>query len=493
LGSVLAEHLKESTHWTWIFILGGRTLHEAAALGETRSVRSNSQASLAEKAVVTAEDTEEYERSQFCMNHEALGSYCSSNDRDPVRFTPKPLPNTDNLENVPIMVIGGMRIAYLYKTLKSILTAPGLRLDNLEVLIGDTNDSVLTLLKLMGIRYTLIPVSGVSNSKLFQFYRSCYKHVLDNYPNADAAIFIDEDVEVSPDFFSLHSQMIPLLHRDKTLYCATAHAYPAKPANLFGLNNKVKRAASQVRWGYSLTLTFIKEVISKWSTDRVYSLLYDTWMNEEVAFPRECVYPEISRTRHFGAGINTDGFQLERYFLPVDMEMGYGINITNIDLIPLHNWRQHMVEEIKKAIPLHGNPCAPKFFDRRRNGTYIFYYSMKYDEDGYYRIENFFYIGQCINLWSLSDRGSSEGLAFIRIRPGINLYLMAVPMSMYSKYKHSGFEPWDFFNLTVSEALYVRQKAATYTLNQDLAMRDKFNSDTIMEDLWRIEYDFENS
>ena len=42
------------------------------------------------------------------------------------------------------------------------------------------------------------------------------------YPSAEYVIILEEDLDVSPDFFSYFSQTIGLLEQDPTVYCVSA-------------------------------------------------------------------------------------------------------------------------------------------------------------------------------------------------------------------------------------------------------------------------------
>ena len=468
LGSVLSAHLTPSSHWVWIFVKGGRTILETAVPQKQTSVSVHGSLSFAPSVNRTFINDLEKERWEYCQTQEAMGPYCDEENPDPVRPESRSLPYTDVLDNIPVFVTGGNRPQYLYVALQSLINAPGMRRQNLEVLIGDTSDSVLTLLKLMDVKYVRIQVYGEQNSKLFQYYRATYQYAADKHQASPAAIYLDEDVEVSPDFFSVMSQMIPLLAIDPTLYCATAHAGGSSP-QLYGNKDKLKRATSQVLWGYALTMMFINEALQKWPTNRKYNVLYDMWLNDNVAAPRECVYPEVSRTKHFGAGMNTQGYDLERFFLSVDLTKEVGIRITNLQDIPLKNWMALMLREIKKATVLVGNPCEPGFFHNRPNGTYIFYYSLIEDDDKLYRIDNYFRIGECLQFWALSDQGWHDALNLLRIKPGVDLYLMGVPLSSYSDFMKPGYTPWSISNLTKEESrLVIEQSSSYFTVRQNI-------------------------
>ncbi|KAF2359646.1 Glycosyl transferase family 13, partial [Trinorchestia longiramus] len=451
-GSLLANHIPAAAHWIWVFIKGGRTIVESAMLGSQLPVETEAPVILRPHTTKSFGSSLDKERWQFCQTQGALGSYCDEQHPAPARPTALPLPNTDELNSIPVLITGGTRIAYLYFTLSALFNAPGLRKHNLRVFICDTNESVLKLLNLMDIQYVRTKVHGTGNSKLFQYYRAAYQYVAENYPNAPAAIFMDEDVQVSPDFFSLMAQMIPLLRVDPSIYCVTATAAGSSLA-FPGEKDKVKRVASQVLWGYALTLDFIREALSRWPTSQSYNVIYDLWMYDNVVGNRECVTPEVPRTRHYGAGNNTFGFHLERFFLRTTLLNESGVRITNLNDILLENWTENTLSALKKATILEGNPCTKGFFHNRPNGTYVFFYHLEVNENNEYTLDNYFAIGECHDFWAQSDQGWHDIVTALRPRPGLQLYLVGSPVSPYVHYIGRPHTPWAMKKLSQAEQL----------------------------------------
>ena len=72
---------------------------------------------------------------------------------------------------------------------------------------------------LRGIQHTPI---GIKNARISQHYKASLTAIFNIYPKAKYAIVLEEDLDVSPDFFSYFSQTVRLLEEDPTLYCISA-------------------------------------------------------------------------------------------------------------------------------------------------------------------------------------------------------------------------------------------------------------------------------
>ena len=80
--------------------------------------------SSAEEAECLWADTELNRRRCYCSKVEGYGSVCSCKDPTPIEFSPDPLPDNKVLD-VPVAVIAGNRPNYLYRMLRSLLSAQG--------------------------------------------------------------------------------------------------------------------------------------------------------------------------------------------------------------------------------------------------------------------------------------------------------------------------------------------------------------------------------
>lgn len=111
----------------------------------------------------------------------------------------------------------------------------------------------------------------------------------------EAVIFLEEDLEVSPDFFSYFEAMRPILRNDKDLFCVSAW-------NDNGYHNLVldPKAAFRTDFfpglGWMMDKDLWDELRNRWAV-----AYWDEYMRRpDVRKGRHCIRPEISRSFTFG-------------------------------------------------------------------------------------------------------------------------------------------------------------------------------------------------
>ncbi|XP_047480484.1 protein O-linked-mannose beta-1,2-N-acetylglucosaminyltransferase 1-like [Penaeus chinensis] len=448
LGSLFALHLTPMAHWTWVFVKGGRTISETVILQGLAQHQAHLILPLSDLPTPTtpSNQTLQQQRWHYCHRHAAMGGLCDEHTPDPLPPpSPPTLPHQSALADVPVVVTAGARHHYLYHTLNTLLTAPGAQRNNVLVVLGDAPQPTTQLLRLINVNFTKVPVHGEGNLKLFRYYRSVFQLVARTFPDAPAVIFLDEDVEVSPDFFSFMSQTLWLLREDPTLYCINGFS----ATGFFGVahdNSRILRAKSQVEWGYALSSKFIKEAVMRWpqnnSGDNI--VHYDHWLYKHASQGRECAFPEVSRTLHYGIGVNSNAFTTERYFLSMPIVKSWNIKIHNVVGLRLPQWQQNFIHNISHAIPVIGNPCQPSFVPSTNTSkNYVFYYNMTKKSDGKPDYKNFFFIASCLGAWALSDQGQHDTVLTVRLSMMATLYMVGAPFSPYAHLRPPHVIPWD--------------------------------------------------
>ncbi|CAL4117574.1 unnamed protein product, partial [Meganyctiphanes norvegica] len=445
LGSLFVKHLTTQAHWTWTFIQGGKTLSESVVMeGRAKhQIHSITNTDLYTKDPILSRKEEQ--RSQFCQNHGCMGGLCDPNHPDVV-----PPPEAQSLatkkhvlDNVPIIVSAGTRIQYLYYTLSKLLSAPGAKKRNILVILGDTTNSTITLLNILEVNYTFAKVNNMKtdsqvnnnmppqNQMLFSYYRYVYKLVLDTFPLAEATIFLDEDVEVSPDFFSYMSQTIWLLKNDSSLYCINGFSQLGMEGSAHN-PSRLLRGRVQVSWGYAITTDFIREVLPLWPQNGTTDL-YDYWLYNNVRRDRECVFPEFSRTRHYGVGVNSVSKLSENYFISMPTVQEAKIPLPDVPNLVLSEWRKDLTHSIRNSTYLKGNPCTKDFLPLPSKPTnYTFCYRHDSTKSEYHN--QFEMVAKCLHAFyfSLNRVGMHEGVQIFSYAPGVQVFLIGSPLSSYS-------------------------------------------------------------
>ena len=475
-GSSMVEDLLPLSHWIWIFIKGGRTVFESAVVGSGTPISGHLELSTISSKVNSFSSNLRKKHWELCQNVDVLGNFCDAKSGydELIRLRGSLSHSSSVLDSIPVIIVGGSRVAYLYHSLKSVLESPGVKKDNIEVMLGDTTEDVVMLLQLLNIKYTKLQTRGEGNSKLFQLYRSVFETVAVKYSDSPAAIFMDEDVEVAPDFFSLMDQLVPLLFEDASLFCVSGHAF-ATGAKFNGKLDMVKRLSTPPQWGYALKREFILEALSKWSLSEKNSIIYDFWLLLEVAEERECVVPEVSRTRHFGTGQNDKAEHLEKIFLNVQLPQKHGIRIRNLKDLRRRTWTNITLQNLQTAKVLHGNPCDIDISTELVEGNYVFYYLLQYNQEDTLELASYFSVGECFGFWALADFGWHEMVTKLRLKGSVVLYVVGVPASPYTKYlKVNPGNVFNAKNLTRDEQRKVNAKSNAFQTNIIRGLEMKF-------------------
>lgn len=283
--------------------------------------------------VFLPDDNETKERRRhFCSRIEGYGSICSCNDPLPLRF----VSNYDPLapiSQVPIAIIASNRPHYLYRMLRTLLLTPGCNPSMITIFIDGYYEEPLEVAKLFGLRGIQHTPIGEGNSRITQHYKASLTAIFNLYPDAKYAIILEEDLDVSPDFFQYFSQTMPLLEQDSTLFCISAwndQAYEHTSSD----TSMLYRVETMPGLGWMLTRKLYKtELENKWPTpDKFWD--WDMWMRlPEVRRGRECIVPDVSRTYHFGSsGLNMNSYFQDMYFKKHAFNTNPSAILKNVDL-----------------------------------------------------------------------------------------------------------------------------------------------------------------
>ena len=127
----------------------------------------------------------------------------------------------------------------------------------------------------------------------------------------DQVIIVEDDLEISPDFYEYFTATLPLLRSDPTLWCVSAW-------NDNGKAGLINQTAPELLYrtdffpglGWMMTKELWRdELSSKWAKS-----YWDDWMRlPEQRKGRSCIRPEISRTKTFGKIGVSNGLFFEKH------------------------------------------------------------------------------------------------------------------------------------------------------------------------------------
>ncbi|XP_050726350.1 protein O-linked-mannose beta-1,2-N-acetylglucosaminyltransferase 1-like [Eriocheir sinensis] len=448
LGSLLAGHAPPRALLAWVFVVGGCTLLETLAPlrpAYNDTLYAHAMLSAAPATPLFPPGLVPTEQERLCDSHAALGALC-----DPVTpwVSPRPViqieQGSEEAEVVGVVVCGGGRFQYLAHTLTRLVQNTGLTASQVVVAVDRAPaPEVLALLGLLGLRYRVVDVpQGVPsvNHRLFQYYRGAWTAGLLSFPRARYLAFLDEDVEVSPDWLSLLLHLAPALDADPSLWCVSGSG--SSNPSLYRDPGHVVRGWRQPGWGFLLQAAEVWAAVESWPDTSDVSVLYDTFLLKTMARGRECVFPVLGRSRHYGVGVNTVPEIHHFYFLKIPLHDGSPAPLPPPEALTQQRYEEDLWARLRAAEPLNRNPCAPGFLRAPDNGTakdLVFFFYMN-------NIGNsleWTMLAECVGAWPYSTQGLHRGSVELPQAWGGSVWLVGVPASPYHVLKPSGVMVWN--------------------------------------------------
>ncbi|XP_058408287.1 protein O-linked-mannose beta-1,2-N-acetylglucosaminyltransferase 1 isoform X3 [Diceros bicornis minor] len=446
LGSQAGPALGWRDTWAFVGRKGGPVLGEKhskspalSSWGDPVLLKTDVPLSSAEEAECHWADTElNRRRRRFCSKVEGYGSVCSCKDPTPIEFSPDPLPDNKVL-NVPVAVIAGNRPNYLYRMLRSLLSAQGVSPQMITVFIDGYYEEPMDVVALFGLRGIQHTPISIKNARVSQHYKASLTATFNLFPEAKFAVVLEEDLDIAVDFFSFLSQSIHLLEEDDSLYCISAwndqgYEHTAEdPALLY-------RVETMPGLGWVLRKSLYKEELEpKWPTpEKLWD--WDMWMRmPEQRRGRECIIPDVSRSYHFGiVGLNMNGYFHEAYFKKHKFNTVPGVQLRNVDSLKKEAYEVEVHRLLSEAEVLdHSkNPCEDSFLPDTEGHTYVAFIRMEKDDD----FTTWTQLAKCLHIWDLDVRGNHRGLWRL-FRKKNHFLVVGVPASPYSMKKPPSITP----------------------------------------------------
>ena len=212
--------------------------------------------------------------------------------------------------SIAVVVIACKRANYLERALESVFehmpknnTLAGIRFVPIVSWDCKETEDMVKLLSTEENRKRLVLLRHLPRSgKMYQAYDLIAQHYRDMFHTVfeemrfDAAILLEEDMEVSPDFFEYFAAGYKLMQMDPTLWCVSSW-------NDNGMDGLVNDSFALRRTQFFPGLGWMMKR-ETWTTD-LYSKFPDSFWDEFMRDPkirkdRECIIPEVSRTQNFG-------------------------------------------------------------------------------------------------------------------------------------------------------------------------------------------------
>ncbi|XP_064116303.1 protein O-linked-mannose beta-1,2-N-acetylglucosaminyltransferase 1-like [Macrobrachium nipponense] len=461
LGSVLIPYAPPNALWIWVFIKGGKTLLESVSFNSKSFQQANLSAHIYLHSLqapwYSPENLKSSVHSYICSTHAAIRYVC---DDEYLRGILAKRNLNINTHKTGILLCAGGNIQHLVYTLHHLFSNPEITKSMVLVtvgtdyLTGKPNSSILSLLDILKITYKIIHVPRGApsiNHHLFSYYQKSWETAVATFPEAKYLAFLDEDVEVSNDWFALLMDVAPALEKDSSLWCVSGTTVSHR--FIYGDPQTLLRASRQPGWGFLFQMSSVKEAVSLWPKYSNVSVLYDNFLFQVLAKGRECIYPTLSRARHYGVGVNTVPQIHQLYFLDLPLYNGKHIRLPPIDTLTWDSYEKRVTQQLQKAVPLTREPCAPGFLmpsDFEFATDYVFYFYM----DSLSEAPEWTILAECVGAWPYSTQGMHRGSVELPQHGGGSLWLVGVPFSPYSSLKPSHVPVW---RPEVNEAYLTKQ------------------------------------
>jgi len=163
----------------------------------------------------------------------------------------------------------------------------------------------------------------------------------------DQVVVVEDDLEISPDFFEYFTATLPILKEDKSLWCVSAW-------NDNGKSGLINESSPELLYrtdffpglGWMLTKELWTEIMVKWPKS-----YWDDWMREpQHRKGRSCIRPEISRTKTFGKIGVSNGLFFEKHLKYIVLNKQFvPFTVMDLNFLKKDNYDESFVQSVYKT------------------------------------------------------------------------------------------------------------------------------------------------
>ncbi|XP_075912954.1 protein O-linked-mannose beta-1,2-N-acetylglucosaminyltransferase 1 isoform X2 [Petromyzon marinus] len=248
--------------------------------------------------------------------------------------------------------------------LRSLLSASGVNPSLITVFIDGYYDEPMDVVRLFDLRGVQHQPVGIKNARISQHYKASLTATFNLFPDTPYVIVLEEDLDISVDFFSFISQTVHLLDEDPSIYCISAwndqgYEHTSQDSSL------LYRVESMPGLGWVLSRSlYLDELQPAWPTpEKLWD--WDVWMRmPQQRQGRECVIPDVSRTFHFGSlGVNMNAFFQDAYFKKHKINTLADIKLRHVERLKQKAYEEeiHRLLTSARVCDHTLDPCAGNF------------------------------------------------------------------------------------------------------------------------------------
>ncbi|XVF65218.1 hypothetical protein PTKIN_Ptkin09bG0229700 [Pterospermum kingtungense] len=205
------------------------------------------------------------------------------------------------------------------------------------------------------------PVRTERPGELIAYYKIArhYKWALDELfykHNFDRVIILEDDMEISPDFFDYFEAASALLDKDKSIMAVSSwndngqKQFVHDPYALY-------RSDFFPGLGWMLTRSIWNELSPKWP-----KAYWDDWLRlKENHKGRQFIRPEVCRTYNFGEHGSSMGQFFQQYLAPIKMnDVKVDWKSQDLSYLMEDKYEKYFADIVKEAKPLHATDAVLK-------------------------------------------------------------------------------------------------------------------------------------
>jgi len=178
--------------------------------------------------------------------------------------------------------------------------------------------------------------------KLAAHYKWALNRVFSLYPQAQTVIIVEDDLDISPDFFQYFRSTRHLLFDDPSLFCISAWNDNGKSSQIdVNAASLLYRTDFFPGLGWMLTRKFWQELEPKWPKS-----FWDDWLRDVPQRKgRSCIRPEVSRTKTFGKKGVSNGQFFDKHLKFIELNKIFG-NFSNTDYLLKQNYDNNFLNKV---------------------------------------------------------------------------------------------------------------------------------------------------
>lgn len=359
----IARYFLFSAHQSWFAAEEEKFIGELSFKIDNLDARNLRQLNTIYGEIKSVRDS--LEELRLCTKH----GNCSQPDQElPSLPQPRPARSMATLEpSIAVLVIACNRPTHVTRTLDAlfrhrpsaglfpIIVSQDCAHEPTAQAIGKY-DSRLTYIKQPNMTEPHLPTSKkMKNTKALKGYYKISRHykwalgqVFDQM-SYQYAIIVEDDLDLSPDFYSYFSSLRFLLDSDPSVWCISAWNDNGKDGYINRQkNDQLYRTDFFPGLGWMMTKLLWDELKPKWPES-----FWDDWMREpETRKDRACIRPEVSRTKTFGKEGVSGGQYYKQHlqFITLNSEP-VDFATRNLDYLTQDTYEKEFVSRVR-ALPV---------------------------------------------------------------------------------------------------------------------------------------------